>query len=86
MDVNGDYFMVYKPTNITGGPHPVQQTKKGFEDGSSKNLDPGGSIPRLRSSCTTRNEAPSWSSLAWGRNSWGLRVYIYIYVGLNGIS
>ena len=22
--VNGDYFMVYKPTNITGGPHPVQ--------------------------------------------------------------
>jgi len=21
--VNGDYFMVYKPTNITGGPHPV---------------------------------------------------------------
>jgi len=19
--VNGDYFMVYKPTNITGGPH-----------------------------------------------------------------
>ena len=23
MDVNGDYFMVYKPTNITGGAHPV---------------------------------------------------------------
>jgi len=22
--VNGDYFMVYKPTNITGGPHPVE--------------------------------------------------------------
>ena len=21
--VNGGYFMVYKPTNITGGPHPV---------------------------------------------------------------
>ena len=21
--VNGDYFMVYKPTNITGGAHPV---------------------------------------------------------------
>ena len=21
--VLGDYFMVYKPTNITGGPHPV---------------------------------------------------------------
>ena len=21
--VNGDYFMVYKPPNITGGPHPV---------------------------------------------------------------
>ena len=21
--VTGDYFMVYKPTNITGGPHPV---------------------------------------------------------------
>ena len=24
--VNGDYFMVYKPTNITGGPHPVITT------------------------------------------------------------
>jgi hypothetical protein len=22
--VNGDYFMVYKPTNITAGPHPVE--------------------------------------------------------------
>jgi hypothetical protein len=22
--VNGGYFMVYKPTNITGGPHPVE--------------------------------------------------------------
>ena len=21
--VHGGYFMVYKPTNITGGPHPV---------------------------------------------------------------
>ena len=21
--VNGGYFMVYKPTNITGGPHPA---------------------------------------------------------------
>ena len=21
--VDGDYFVVYKPTNITGGPHPV---------------------------------------------------------------
>ena len=21
--VNGDYFMVYKPTNITGGAHPI---------------------------------------------------------------
>ena len=21
--VNGDYVMVYKPTNITGGPHPL---------------------------------------------------------------
>jgi len=21
--VNGDYFIVHKPTNITGGPHPV---------------------------------------------------------------
>ena len=22
--VNRGYFMVYKPTNITGGPHPVE--------------------------------------------------------------
>ena len=21
--IHGDYFMVYKPTNITGGAHPV---------------------------------------------------------------
>ena len=26
--VNRAYFMVYKPTNITGGPHPVASTKK----------------------------------------------------------
>ena len=26
--VTGSYFMVYKPTNISGGPHPVASQKK----------------------------------------------------------
>ena len=26
--VHGDYFMVYKPTYITGGPHPVPSGKR----------------------------------------------------------